>query len=89
VLGGKRLAALLSKQMIGRELINLELHGFDVADAADDGLESLKPHRADLKRSAEAKLDALCAAIRVIRDAGYEFVTLAEAARRFRSQPNP
>lgn len=89
VLGGDRMATLLSKQMLGRELINLELHGFDVADAAEDGLELLAPHRADLKRSAEAKLDALRAALRVIRNAGYEFVTLAEAARRFSARPNP
>ena len=33
VLGGERIAERLSKQMLGRELINLELHGFDVADA--------------------------------------------------------
>ena len=89
VLGGETMATLLSKQMLGRALINLELHGFDVADAAGDGLESLAPHRADLKRSAEAKLGALRAAVRVIRDAGYELVTLAEAARRFKSRPNP
>jgi peptidoglycan/xylan/chitin deacetylase (PgdA/CDA1 family) len=88
VLGGEKVAERLTKQMLGRELINLELHGFDAADAVDDQLESLAPHRADLKRTAAHKLRSLRKAVRVIRDAGYELVTLEEAARRFRSQPN-
>ena len=88
VLGGENIAERLTKQMLGRELINLELHGLDAADAADDQLEVLAPHRADLRRSATDKLGALRAAIRVIRGAGYELVTLEEAARRFMSQPN-
>jgi hypothetical protein len=88
VLGGARVAAQLTKQMLGRTLINLELHGFDVADAAEDGLEALVPHRPDLRRSAFDKLDSLRAAVRLIRKAGYELVTLDEAAKRFSSGPN-
>jgi peptidoglycan/xylan/chitin deacetylase (PgdA/CDA1 family) len=88
VLGGARVAERLSRQMLGRELINLELHGLDAADAVEDGLEALTPHRADLKRAAAEKLRSLRTAIRVIREAGYAFVTLEEAARRFRSQPS-
>ena len=89
VLGGERIATVLSKQMLGRELINLELHGFDLADAQEDGLETLTAHRADLKRTASEKLRALKAAVRVVREAGYELVTLEEAARRFKAKPNP
>jgi predicted deacetylase len=89
VLGGRRVAALMTKQMLGRELINLELHGFDVADAADDGLQMLVAHRADLRRRAGEKLRALSQAVRVIREAGYELVTLGEAARRLSRAPNP
>lgn len=88
VLGGERIAQRLTKQMLGRELINLELHGLDVADAIDDGLEALGPHRADLKRTAVDKLRSLRAATRVIREAGYELVTLEQAAQRFKSKPN-
>ena len=88
VLGGERIAERLTKQMLGRELINLELHGFDVADATEDGLEEVARHRADLKRTATDKLRSLRAAVRVIREAGYELVTLEEAASRFRSQPS-
>lgn len=89
ILGGERTAAWLSKQMLGRELINLELHGFDAADAAEDGLGALTPHRADLRRSADEKLRSLRAALRVIREAGYELVTLEEAAQRIKSKPSP
>jgi peptidoglycan/xylan/chitin deacetylase (PgdA/CDA1 family) len=88
VLGGERIAEQLTKQMLGRELINLELHGFDAADAVEDGLEALAPHRADLKRRAADKLRSLRTAIGVIREAGYELVTLEEAALRFSLQPN-
>ena len=88
VLGGEQIAERLTKQMLGRELINLELHGFDVADAAEDGLEALAPYRADLKRTAADKMRSLRTAIQLIREAGYELVTLDEAASRFRSQPS-
>ena len=88
VLGGARIAERLTKQMLGREWIHLELHGFDAADAAEDELDTLEPHRADLKRTAVDKLRALRAAARVIRDAGYQWVTLEEAASRFTNQPN-
>lgn len=89
VLGGDQLADRLSRQMLRREFINLELHGFDLADTHEDGLEALRPHRADLRRSAADKLRSLRAAVRVIRDAGYELVTLEEAARHFKAKPNP
>jgi len=88
-LGGERVAAHLTKQMLGRELINLELHGLDVADAVADGLETLAPHRADLRRTALHKMRSLRIAVRIIREAGYEIVTLADAARRFRSRATP
>lgn len=84
VLGGARIAEGLTRQMLGRPLINLELHGFDVADAKQDGLEALVAQRPDLRRTAFEKLDALRAAVRVIRQAGYELVTLNEVARRFK-----
>lgn len=75
-------AELLTRQMLGRPLINLELHGIDLADADRDGLQELRPHQPDLRRDAEHKADNLRRAVRVLRDAGYELVTLAEAARR-------
>ena len=89
VLGGDRLADRLSRQMLRKEFINLELHGFDLADASEDGLEALRPYRADLRRTAAEKLRSLRTAVRVIRDAGYELVKLEEAARCFKAKPSP
>ena len=73
----------MSKMTAGRPLVNLELHGIDLADVKEDGLEFLAPHQPDLKRTAQEKSSALRAAIRTLRDSGYEFVTLADAASRF------
>jgi peptidoglycan/xylan/chitin deacetylase (PgdA/CDA1 family) len=81
-LGGPRLAGLLARMCVGEPLVNLELHGMDVLDAAD-GLEALRPHQVDVRVPAARKLDALRAAVGELRGAGYEFTTLADAARRF------
>jgi len=83
VLSGERGATMLTKMISGRPLVNLELHGIDLADAKLDGLEFLAPHQPDLRKSAQEKEDALRAAIRTLRKADYEFVTLATAAKRF------
>ena len=81
VLAGERGARTLTRLVLGRPLVNLELHGIDLADARDDGLEWLAPHQPDLRRNAREKEAALRAALATLRDAGYRFVTLAEAAR--------
>lgn len=83
VLGGERAARALTALMRGRPLVNLELHGIDLADAAEDGLEWLRPHQIDLRRTAREKEAALRAAIGALRRAGHRFVTLDEAASRF------
>jgi peptidoglycan-N-acetylglucosamine deacetylase len=82
VLGGTGGAAWLSRQMLDRPLVNLELHGIDLADAAQDGLQFLVPHQPDLRRTMIDKRRALESAIWTLRGAGYEFVTLREAAVR-------
>lgn len=73
---------MLAKMCVGEPLVNLELHGIDVLDA-EDGLEALRPHQPDVRRSHRRKLEALSAAIEVLRDAGYAFVRLDEAAKQF------
>lgn len=83
VLLGERGAASLTRMIAGRPLVNLELHGIDLCDAAEDGLESLLPYQRDLRRALPDKRRALESAIWVLRGAGYEFVTLAEAATHF------
>jgi hypothetical protein len=81
VLWGETGARSLTRLMLGRPLVNLVLHGIDLCDAERDGLSALAAHQPDLRRSYAQKLGALSAAVQVLREAGYAFVTLSEAAR--------
>jgi peptidoglycan-N-acetylglucosamine deacetylase len=78
-LAGPSRARLLAKMCVGEPLVNLELHGIDVLDAAD-GLKALRPHQHDVRVTHERKLEALLAATSELRRAGYTFVTMREAA---------
>ena len=78
-LAGPSRARLLAKMCIGEPLVNLELHGIDVLDAAD-GLEALAANQHDVRVAHERKLASILAAVDVLRDAGYTFVTMEEAA---------
>lgn len=81
-LWGPRMAHALARSVRGEPLVNLELHGIDVLDAAD-GLEALRPHQPDVRVPTARKLDALRAAIEELQASGYEFTTLGHAASRF------
>lgn len=78
--GGSR---WLTRRMIGRQFVHLELHGIDLADACLDGLEFLRPHQPDLRRSAAEKTAVLREVIQELRQHGYKFVTLAKASEVF------
>ncbi len=80
-LGGPAFARRLARMCAGEPLVNLELHGIDLLDAAD-GLEALRPHQPDVRVSLGRKLDALRAAVGELRERGYSFVTLREGASR-------
>jgi peptidoglycan/xylan/chitin deacetylase (PgdA/CDA1 family) len=79
---GPALAPRLLDGLVGRELINLELHGVDLLDS-DDGLAELGQRQRDLRLPLERKWGALTASIARLRRAGYSFVRLDEAARHF------
>jgi peptidoglycan/xylan/chitin deacetylase (PgdA/CDA1 family) len=81
-LSGPRVARWLARMCTGEPLVNLELHGIDVLDAAD-GLEALRAHQPDVRVTKERKLESLRAALGELRAAGYSFVTLREAAAAF------
>ncbi len=81
-LAGPTRAGLLARMCIGEPLVNLELHGIDVLDE-DDGLAPLRPHQPDVRVPCARKLEALHSVVEVLRDAGYSFVTLREAAKAF------
>jgi peptidoglycan-N-acetylglucosamine deacetylase len=78
-LAGPSRARLLARMCVGEPLVNLELHGIDVLDAAD-GLEALRPHQPDVRVDHRRKLDSILAAVETLRSAGYTFVTMREAA---------
>lgn len=82
-LAGERTARWLARRIAHRPLVNFELHGIDLCDAELDGLQFLAPHQVDLRRSLAHKRASLVAAVRELLDAGYELVTLNEAASRF------
>jgi peptidoglycan/xylan/chitin deacetylase (PgdA/CDA1 family) len=75
-------ARKLAEMCVGEPLVNLELHGIDVLDERD-GLEELAPHQIDVRIARERKLAALRAVISVLRDSGYAFTTLRDAADKF------
>jgi peptidoglycan/xylan/chitin deacetylase (PgdA/CDA1 family) len=79
---GAGFARVLARMVRGEPLVNLELHGIDVLDAAD-GLEELLPHQVDLRVARASKIRALEAVIEELRTAGYAFTTLREAAAAF------
>lgn len=81
-LAGPTMARWLTRLVVGEPLVNLELHGMDVLDA-DDGLATLRGHQPDVTVPHEKKLEALAAVVDVLRDAGYRFVRLKDAAEVF------
>jgi len=81
-LAGPKRARTLAQMCVGEPFVNLELHGIDVLDESD-GLEALRPFQPDVRVPRDRKLAALHAAYGVLRDAGYTFVTLREAAAAF------
>lgn len=81
VLGGARMAKLLTQLIQSRPFVNLELHGIDLCGAAEDGLGPLVPHQADLRVSLQDKRAALSEAVHTLKASGFTFVTLSDAAR--------
>ena len=77
-------ARLLAQGVAGEPLVNLELHGVDALDR-HDGLEALAKHQPDLRVSWHKKLDAIDAALGVLRGKGYACVRMDELAARARS----
>lgn len=83
-LAGPAGARALATMMVGRPLVNLELHGVDVLGAEEDGLQKLGALQRDLRVPVERKLATLRAVVETLRAHEYRFVTLFEAARLLR-----
>lgn len=76
-------ARLLTQGVVGEPFVNLELHGIDALDQ-HDGLLELARHQRDLRIPWSKKLDALDAAISVLRGKGYAPVRMDELCARAR-----
>jgi peptidoglycan/xylan/chitin deacetylase (PgdA/CDA1 family) len=72
-------ARLLTRGVLGAPFVNLELHGIDVLDQSD-GLIDLAKHQRDLRIGWSKKLDAIDAAVALLRNKGYATVRLDELA---------
>lgn len=84
MLAGISRARWLTRGMLGDSFVNLELHGIDLLDESD-GLSGLARHQLDLRVARQRKLEILGVVVDDLARAGYEFVTLEEAAGAFRS----
>ncbi len=82
MLAGPDRAAWLTRMIVGRPLVNLELHGVDLLGAREDGLESLARNQRDLEVAVERKIETLRATVQHLQREGYRFVSLQEAASR-------
>lgn len=76
-MAGSTGARLLAKGVLGEPLINLELHGIDALDR-HDGLEDLAAQQKDLRIPWSKKLDAIDAAVSLLRSKGYRCVRMDE-----------
>jgi peptidoglycan-N-acetylglucosamine deacetylase len=74
-------ARLLANGVVGEPFVNLELHGIDALDQ-DDGLIDLAKQQRDLKIRWSRKLDAIDAAVNVLRAQGYSCVRMDELVTR-------
>ncbi len=92
MLAGPSRVDWLTAQIVGRPLVNLELHGLDLLDQ-HDGLTQLRAYQRDLSVPVAVKTATLRRVVNDLRTQGYRFVTLREAAEAVRasaaSAPTP
>lgn len=74
-------ARLLARGVAGEPFVNLELHGLDALDVGD-GLSELGPRQRDLRIPWSKKLDAIDAAVSLLRAKGYASVRMDELVAR-------
>jgi peptidoglycan/xylan/chitin deacetylase (PgdA/CDA1 family) len=87
VMAGPDRARWLARMCVGEPLVNLELHGIDVLDVSD-GLDALRAHQHDVRIPHSRKTEAIVAVVETLRDAGYTFVTMREAAGAYGAAPS-
>ena len=74
-------ARILANGVVGEPFVNLELHGLDALDTRD-GLEELAKRQRDLRIPWSKKLEAIDAAVGLLRSKGYSCVRMDELASK-------
>jgi peptidoglycan-N-acetylglucosamine deacetylase len=77
-------ARILANGVVGEPFVNLELHGIDALDQ-HDGLTELAKKQRDLRVPWSRKLDAIDAAVSLLRGKGYRCVRMDELAAAARA----
>lgn len=77
-------ARILANGVVGEPFVNLELHGIDALDQ-HDGLTDLAKKQRDLRIPWSRKLDAIDAAVSLLRGKGYSCVRMDELAAKARA----
>lgn len=77
-------ARILANGVVGEPFVNLELHGIDALDQ-HDGLTELAKKQRDLRIPWSRKLDAIDAAVSLLRGKGYRCVRMDELAAAARA----
>lgn len=80
ILAPESIAWGLLRSCIGLPWIHIELHGMDLL-GPEDGLDALRPFQPDARISAAKKLARLTSLFETLREVGYRFTTLEDAAR--------
>lgn len=83
VMAGPDRARTLTAGVVGEPLVNLELHGIDLLDERDDGLDALRDRQRDVRIAVPRKEETFGAVVETLRREGYAFVTLDEAAEAY------
>jgi hypothetical protein len=83
IMAGPDRARMLTAGVIGEPLVNLELHGIDLLDERDEGLEALRDRQRDVRIPIARKEETFGAVVETLRREGYAFVTLDEAAEAY------
>jgi hypothetical protein len=81
VLAGDRGAGWLARGCVGRPLVSFGLHGLDFLDAGD-GLDDVARVQPDLRVPVEEKRRRLAKVVTTLRQAGYRFERLSNAAHQ-------
>ena len=81
-MAGPAVSRVLGRAVARRRFVGLELHGIDLLDDRDAGLDDLVGRQPDVTVPRERKAASIAAAVRALLAAGAEPLTSREAAAR-------